>query len=236
MLETLVLMLVLTVIYLLIKLQKNSSSIDSNTAFIKDLLERWAELAKDGAMQLSELDRQAAELKEITVKLYEISGKHNKLVKIIQKDLKPTNKLIIKTIKDWECNNEMTVNEFFKLALEIPKSKGFLAGNVNIHRDMLLIISEVTESMDELRAGQPPNKVYYSKGNKPEGVIVELLDVMLRTAHLIGSIIENHGTIDYEVDVNGSKILKPEPPNIVSLINEKFEYNKTRPQKHGMAF
>lgn len=70
--------------------------------------------------------------------------------------------------------------------------------------------SELSEALEEYRKGNKPDKVYYD-GLKPEGIPVELADVVIR-------IMDYCGYVDIDLE---------------KVILEKHEYNKLRPYKHG---
>ena len=93
-----------------------------------------------------------------------------------------------------------------------------------------LIQSELSEALEEHRSGHQPTETYFndiceydcmsfadcencckSMKKKPEGVPLELADVVIRVFDMCG-----HYGIDLE-----------------SAIIDKMEYNKTRPYKHG---
>lgn len=89
----------------------------------------------------------------------------------------------------------------------------------------VLIHSELSEALEEVRAGKPG--LYFKevngftvtdaterRGEKPEGVAVELADAVIRIADLCG-----HLGIDLE-----------------AAIDLKMAYNETRPFKHGKRF
>lgn len=73
--------------------------------------------------------------------------------------------------------------------------------------------SELSEALEEYRKGMKETAVYYDTANpgKPEGIPVELADVVIRIMDYCG-----YAGIDLE-----------------KVIIEKHEYNKLRPYKHG---
>lgn len=103
---------------------------------------------------------------------------------------------------------------------EIAATSGFhdndstdpeLAG-LQLARRLLLVISEVTEAFEELRKGLPPTLVYMSGGGvKPEGVPIELADVVIRVFNLA----------------------EAEGIDLSEAINLKMAYNRTRERMHG---
>lgn len=93
-------------------------------------------------------------------------------------------------------------------------SKGFEAPSTeNIHKKLLLAVSEICEAQEELRDGHDVAEVYYN-GEKPEGFPVEIADAIIRLLDICGSL-----NID-----------------IASVIDKKIRYNMTRPEKHGRKF
>lgn len=80
---------------------------------------------------------------------------------------------------------------------------------------MLLIVSEISEALEEFRDGRGLTEVYFNpdKPTKPEGIPIELADAVIRILEYA----ESNG-IDLE--------------NALEL---KMEYNRTRTFKHGKA-
>lgn len=74
-----------------------------------------------------------------------------------------------------------------------------------------LIHSEVSEALEEFRNGHEPSEVYFSPDGKPEGIPIELADVIIRIADLAA----RHGMdLDEAVEI-------------------KMAYNDGRPMYHG---
>lgn len=71
--------------------------------------------------------------------------------------------------------------------------------------------SELSEALEEYRSGHKPTETYYRENGKPEGIPSELADVIIRVLDMCGH---------YGID-------------IAKIIEEKHEFNKTRPYKHG---
>ena len=107
------------------------------------------------------------------------------------------------------------MSAFARLQREIhqmSKDHGFWADEQDdSYRKLVLIHSEISEAVEELRSGRAPVLRYYQQDGKPEGFGVELADAMIRIMDLA----ERHG-IDLDV-----------------FIAEKMSYNAGRPVLHG---
>lgn len=108
-------------------------------------------------------------------------------------------------------------------------AKGFYEGvnllenKEQIGNKLMLIVGEVAEAHEEIRAGIPPRLTYYPTKalstdevliHKPEGVPSELADIVIRVLDLAGAL---------QID-------------LASAIKEKAAYNATRGHKHGKQF
>jgi NTP pyrophosphatase (non-canonical NTP hydrolase) len=82
----------------------------------------------------------------------------------------------------------------------------------NFPTKLALVHSEVSETLEEFRNGKGFNEIYYSaQGTKPEGIPVEMADILIRLFDMAG-----HWGIDLE-----------------EALHIKHEYNKSRPHRHG---
>lgn len=106
----------------------------------------------------------------------------------------------------------MTFEEFQADVYANAKVKGFHSGEPNVWKFLGNLHSEVSEAWEEARKPDfDPKKVYYREDGKPEGLPMELADIMIRaadTAQVFG--------IDLE-----------------AAIQAKMAYNATRPFRHG---
>lgn len=74
----------------------------------------------------------------------------------------------------------MTINEF---AAEVHKNAvdhGWWDGERTFPEIVALIHSEVSEALEEYRNGRLPTEVYTGNNGKPEGIPIELADVIIR--------------------------------------------------------
>lgn len=114
------------------------------------------------------------------------------------------------------------LNDLAYRAHHMAIEKGFWDVNVdpndpklltNIASKIALIHAEVSEALEEYRAGHPPDETRIEDG-KPEGLGAELADVIIRTADLA----ERCGI------------------NLGAMVNLKMRYNETRGTRHGKKF
>lgn len=102
----------------------------------------------------------------------------------------------------------MNMNEW---AHEIHKNAvnhGWWENDRELPEILMLIVSELSEALEEYRAGRP---MVWHEERKPEGIAVEVIDALIRILDWCGK----------------------EGIDVEALVNEKHEYNKTRPYKHG---
>lgn len=92
------------------------------------------------------------------------------------------------------------------------RAKGFWNNPRPLTETTMLIVTELSEAVEEDRAGRAG--VWYADNGKPEGIDIELVDALIRLLDLLGS---------RGVDVD-------------ELLAIKRDYNAQRPARHGKAY
>lgn len=96
---------------------------------------------------------------------------------------------------------------------QLAHDKGFYDNGHDTNRSLLLVVGEITEAQEELRAGHAPTEIYFN-GTKPEGFPVELADAVIRILDLAQEL---------GIDLD-------------TAMEMKHNYNLSRPYKHGKQF
>ena len=108
--------------------------------------------------------------------------------------------------------NLMTIKELIKQSHDTAKEKGWWDDPRTFGENIALCHSELSEAYEEFRNYSKFTEIYYNDGNsKPEGIPIEIADVLIRIGDLCGR---------YNIDLE-------------SAVELKLEYNKTRPYRHG---
>lgn len=85
------------------------------------------------------------------------------------------------------------MNEMIKNVHQNAIDHGFWDEDRPLGETFALIHSELSEALEEYRAGRP--NVRYGEGGKPEGICVELIDAAIRMMDFMGSL---KGSCDFE--------------------------------------
>ncbi len=104
----------------------------------------------------------------------------------------------------------ITIKDLIKVSHETAIEKGWWVDTRPVGDIFMNIAAEVSEAWEEYRNNHPLSEVYYTD-NKPEGVPIELADVIIRISDFCAA---------HEIDLE-------------EAIRIKTEYNKTRPYRHG---
>lgn len=106
----------------------------------------------------------------------------------------------------------ITISELIGDSYQTAKAKGWWAGDRNFGEQLMLMVSELSEAMEEYRIhGTNNSKFLRIEDGKPEGIAAEFADVLIRLADTCGK---------YNIPIE-------------EAIRLKAEYNTTRPYRHG---
>ena len=103
----------------------------------------------------------------------------------------------------------MTINEWIKDSSDCARDHGWF-DNRSFGEHVSLMHAELSEAIEEYRKGRLLSEVYFN-GEKPEGIPVELADVLIRIFAYCGQ---------HDIDLNAA-------------LEVKSAYNQTRPYRHG---
>lgn len=109
------------------------------------------------------------------------------------------------------------LNELAQDIHQINQAHGFAIGPQNFGEQMALIHSEISEALEHYRKGASPIDILWEVDphsgirNKPDGIPIELGDVIIRVLGVVGY---------YGIDID-------------TAIAEKIAFNRNRPFLHG---
>jgi len=113
----------------------------------------------------------------------------------------------------------ITIETWCKKVNNWATEKGWNQNNISFGEFIALCHSELSEALEEHRNGHSTTEIYFSHTNnddqpidtKPEGIPIELADVLIRIFHYAG---QHNIDLEHALDI-------------------KHTYNMTRPQRHG---
>ena len=106
----------------------------------------------------------------------------------------------------------MTIAEWVERCYRNAEEHGFIDQIRSFACDIAGVHCELSEALQAFSAEEP--YIYYGEDGKPEGVAVELVDAIFRIMTICGE-----RGIDLE-----------------TVMEEKYQYNLTRPWMHGKRF
>lgn len=108
----------------------------------------------------------------------------------------------------------MDISELQREIVDWGIEKGWDFTENDIPEKLMLVVTEISEAMEEFRKADSSyvSRVYWSyDGKKPEGLMVELADAIIRILHIAGK---------FGVDMT-------------EILRMKMDYNHTRDFRHG---
>ncbi len=108
----------------------------------------------------------------------------------------------------------LTIADMQQRAWNNSENHGFHEEPVAFSTRLMLIVSELSEALEEERSGRPITETYFSEKGSPKGIPSELADVIIRVGDLAGV---------YGIDLEAA-------------VRDKMAFNETRPRKHGKVY
>ena len=124
---------------------------------------------------------------------------------------KERNKKEQATYEHLKWDGGVTIKNLVKNSYEIAQEKGWWDQDRDVPHILALVHSEVSEALEAYRESGANETFHRLTDNKPEGLVYELADVLIRVADLAGK---------YNLDLE-------------TAVREKTKYNSQREYRHG---
>lgn len=112
----------------------------------------------------------------------------------------------------------MTIDELVQVSYNQAKEMGWCEREVPIPEMIALIHSEASEALESYRNDEP---IYWTKDGKPEGILSEFADILIRIGH-------------YTHLLRINQFMSENLPNsLEEVVKAKLAYNLTRGHRHG---
>jgi NTP pyrophosphatase (non-canonical NTP hydrolase) len=105
----------------------------------------------------------------------------------------------------------MTIDELIQQAYTNAVAHGWHDEPRSFFEELMLLVTEIAEAGEEYRSHRGLNEIYYRADGKPEGIPVELADLMIRLGDLAGA---------HSID-------------LAHALEIKMDFNRTREWRHG---
>lgn len=113
----------------------------------------------------------------------------------------------------------MNIKDIAREIHKNAKEHGWWDGKREFGELIALCHSELSEALEEYRAGNPPCKIYYRYDKKPEGIPMELADVIIRILDMC-----EHYEFGYDKNI---KLFREDSKKTGTLLKRRQEMEKT---------
>jgi hypothetical protein len=106
---------------------------------------------------------------------------------------------------------DLTISELMRAAGDGARRRGWYDVPTSLPEQLALLHSEVSEVLEDFRAGREPDSIWIDDKNKPHGIPIELADVVIKACEIA----DRYGI------------------PLAAAVVTKLDWNSTRPHRHG---